>query len=101
MTVNRIEYFVLRERATKFLLPHMKVQTRAEFADKGPPRLFTSRNAASNTLNCWRMGYWVHKVDSYGDSEGPMPSEWKGNIEIAARRAATEVDIVPMQLISA
>jgi len=91
-------FYVLRERSTRKLMPQVKVATRAEFGDHGPPRLFTTRHAASQALNCWRMGLWRLT----GDEDGcwPEPSLWKGNAEIAARRQATDVDIVPMHLVS-
>jgi hypothetical protein len=100
MSVNQINYWVLRERATRRLLPVNKCGSRAEFEDKGPPRLFTSAQAASSCLNCWRMGHWRNDMDEYGDGDGPVPSEAKYNIEIKARRQATEVDIVMVSLLS-
>jgi hypothetical protein len=101
MVTNKARYWVLRERATKRLLPTNKCGSRAEFDDSGPPRLFTSPQAASNCLNCWRMGHWRNDMDAYGEGDGPIPSIAKYNVEIVARRQATEVDIVPMRLISA
>jgi len=73
--------------------------TRVEFEDGGPPRLFTTMAAPANVLACWRMGHWRLT----GDEDGyyPDPALWKGNAEIAARRQATEVDIVLMRLVSA
>jgi hypothetical protein len=89
-------YFVLQERSTKRLMPRVKCGSRAEFGDNGPPRLFTSTQAASSCLNCWRMGYWRLTGDE--DGVWPEPALWKGNVEIAARRKATEVDIVAVRL---
>lgn len=100
MAVNRVRYWVLREKATKRLLPlHRTAMTRVEFEDPGVPRLFTSPGAAKQALDCWRMGLWRLTGDE--DGYAPEPSSWKGNDEIAARRKATEVDIVPMRLVSA
>ncbi len=98
MGVNQVQYWVLRERATKLLMPRVKCGTRAEFTDTGPPRLFTTPGAAKQALDCWRMGLWRLT----GDEDGcyPEPANWSGNAEIAARRRATEVDIVPMSLLS-
>ena len=89
-------FFVLRERATGRILPRNKCGTRAEFGDNGPPRLFTSRQAAASALSCWRMGLWRLTGDE--DGVWPEPSLWSGNKEIAKRRFATEVDIVQMTL---
>lgn len=84
-------YYVLEEVATGRFLPVNKCATRAEFGDNGPPRLFTSPQAASSALNCWRMGLWR----LIGDEDGcwPEPSMWKGNAEIAERRRAADVRI--------
>lgn len=94
-------FFVLREISTGRLLPADKVATRAEFDAPGPPRLFTSRQAASNALNCWRMGHWYHSVDSYGESEGPMPPDpakpWAA--KIIEQRKAVEVEIIGVRLV--
>src|SRR5260221_7476836 len=92
------QYWALRERATKRLLPlHRIAMTRVEFGDSGPPRLFTSSGSAKQALDCWRMGQW-HLT---GDEDGlwPEPGMWKGNEEVKARRTATEVDIVPVRLL--
>lgn len=86
MTTNRVQYWVLREKATKRLLPlHRTAMTRVEFGHAGPPRLFTSPGAAKQALDCWRMGLW-HLA---GDEDGvwPEPTTWKENDEIAARRS--------------
>lgn len=92
-----VTYFVLRERATKRLMPAAKVQTRAEFGDNGPPRLFISRAAAASALTCWRMGLW--RLTGEEDGYCPEPSMWSGNEAISERRRATEVEVVPVRLI--
>lgn len=88
--------FALRERATGRLMPFNRCGTRAEFEHGGLPRLFTTRQAAASALNCWRMGVWRLTGDE--DGYWPEPSLRAGNKEIAARRSATEVDIVQMTL---
>lgn len=90
-------FYVLRERETQRLLPTAKVATRVEFGDNGPPRLFTTKAAAGSALSAWRMGVWRLT----GDEDGcwPEPAQWKGNNEVAERRKATVVDIVPMHLV--
>lgn len=98
MPTNSCLYYVLRERKTRRLMPAKRIPTRAEFEDTGPPRLFTTKAAAANALACWRMGLWRLQGDEDGYS--PEPSTWKGNAEIAARRKAMEIDVVPMRLLS-
>lgn len=90
-------FWVLRERSTQRLMPRKPCQTRVEFGDAGAPRLFTSKNAASQALSCWRMGLWCLTGDE--DGVWPEPSSWKGNVDIADRRRATEVDIVEYDLV--
>ncbi len=95
--------FALVEAATGRLLPFRKVATRAELEDSGPPRLFTRASAAANALGAWRLGFWFHAVDSYGESEGPMPPDLDraGPKARAARRGALAVDVVPVFLVRA
>lgn len=95
----KTRFFVLRERETQRLMPLDKVATRAEFGDNGPPRIFTTYQAAAQALNCWRQGWWRHHVDSYGESDGPMPSDSKASRAVAERRQATPVDVVPVELV--
>lgn len=96
----RDQYWVLQERNTGLLMPSNKVATRAEFHDNGLPRLFNSRGAAKQALDCWRMGHWRHAVDSYGESEGPQPPDpsKRWNADVIARRKDIAVDIVPVRL---
>lgn len=46
-------------------------KTSAKFGDK--PRLFNNKRAATNAMNCWLLGVWRNKIDSYGEQEGPCP----------------------------
>lgn len=95
----KTRFYVLQHAETKQLMPLDKVATRAEFGDKGPPRIFTTHQAAAQALNCWRQGWWRNHIDSYGDSDGPMPSDSKASREVAERRQAMPVDIVPVELV--
>lgn len=101
MATNKVRYWVLRERSTKRLMPQTKVHTRAEFEDGGPPRLFTSPQAASSALNCWRMGHWRLTGDEDGYYPEPADPTKTWNREIIDRRKDVEIDIVPMRLIAA
>jgi len=99
--MTRPLFFVLRERSTKRLMPTDRVATRAEFDAPGPPRLFVSRQAAKQALNCWRMGHWRLEINSYGESEGPQPpdpsKQWNA-VTIALRKDVV-IDIIGVRLV--
>lgn len=86
-------YYVLEEVVTGRLMPVNKCKTRAEFGDPGVPRLFASANAASQALNCWRMGWWRLTGDEDAYWPEPPDPKWSWCAEISARRKATHVRI--------
>lgn len=79
-------------------LPVAKCASRAEFSATKPPRLFARKSDAINALACWNEGIWFHSVDSYGESEGPMPSTGKFNVERSAKRKAMNTAVVAVRL---
>jgi len=46
-------------------------KTNAKFSNKNT-RLFTEKRAATNTLNCWKLGVWRQKYYD-GEGQGPEP----------------------------
>lgn len=100
MTVNRILYYVLREKATGHLMPLTKVHTRAEFGDLGVPRLFRTSGAAKQALDCWRMGHWRLTGDEDGCWPEPPDPAKHWNADVIAARKDVEVEIAPMKLLS-
>lgn len=67
-------YYVIRQRGTPNYMPQMKPSksgyTSMEPTDKSPPRLFSTKSAATSCLNWWLKGVFIADTDTDEDEYG-------------------------------
>lgn len=68
-------FFAIKNINTGELLSYDKAQTRAKFSNIKPPKLYQTKGAATNSMNCWILGEWHNQVNFEGDHEGILPPD--------------------------
>lgn len=68
-----MKIYAIRHKTNGLFLSDGKALAKTRAALSNKPRLFKRRCDAKNALNCWVMGVWSNRIDSYGETDGPEP----------------------------
>lgn len=104
------EFWAVRRKSDGRLFPSVKGvrTTRTEFDNVGPPRLWSSRAAATNTLRIWCKGIWKIGVEwdahnEYGEGSyittTPGPSQEKCGVRRFEDYEVISVALVQMEML--
>lgn len=96
-------YWVIRQKSTGYLLPQTPAGTRGftwqepTSPEELPPRLYKTKKAASNNLNCWLKGHWVSEnTMTHFDLDKDITNEHV--IHYVKERNAEDMEVIPVRL---
>jgi len=68
-----MKIYAIRHKMNGLFLSDGKALAKTRAALSNKPRLFKRKCDAKNALNCWIMGIWSNRINSYGETDGPQP----------------------------
>lgn len=68
-----MKIYAIQNTNTGLFLSEGKYYNRTSAKFSKSPRLFNNKRGATNAMNCWKLGTWMNKIDSFGENLGPEP----------------------------